>query len=205
MTSHKRHRRIAIEPLETRRLLAATGSISGYVYLDPANAGQMSSGDQGFAGMTVELESVGGSGATTLVSPGGIATTGSDGSYSFSGVAAGTYQLQITPSRLTVGTLSPGSAGKRRGRHERNPVDARRRAGGHRLQLRPARHSAELRSGANGPGNDRNAGQLPVKLGADFAHRPEQRLHSGIAGTTYAVTYTLGGSPVNVAPGTTVL
>ena len=28
---------------------------------------------------------------------------------------------------------------------------------------------------------------------------------SGIAGTTYAVTYTLGGSPVNVAPGATVL
>ena len=41
LTSHKRHRRIAIEPLETRRLLAATGSISGFVYLDPANAGQM--------------------------------------------------------------------------------------------------------------------------------------------------------------------
>ena len=85
----------------------------------------MTSGDAGFAGMTVELQSVGGApaqqgpGSTTLVSPGGIATTGADGSYSFTGVAAGTYQVQITPSpRLMVGTLSPGSAGGTAGTDE---------------------------------------------------------------------------------------
>ena len=113
--SPKRLRRIAIEPLETRRLLAATGGISGFVYLDPANTGQYASGDQGIAGMTVELLSVGSSGNTTLVSPGGITTTAADGSYRFpnlSNTSAATYEVQISPSsRLMVGAVSPGSAG----------------------------------------------------------------------------------------------
>ena len=49
----------------------------------------------------------------------GPVQTVSDGSYSFTGLAAGTYQIQISPSsKLAVGTLSPGSAGGTAGSDE---------------------------------------------------------------------------------------
>ena len=111
-SSKKMMRRIAIEPLETRRLLSVTSSISGYVYLDPQNSGAMTAGDAGLSGVTVNLESVGSQGSLTSVSGVGPVQTNSAGSYSFSNLAAGTYQVQIEPSsKLAVGTLSPGSAG----------------------------------------------------------------------------------------------
>ncbi len=116
-SSKKMLRRIAIEPLETRRLLSVTSSISGYVYLDPQNSGIMTTGDAGFGGITVNLESVGSQGGLTSAS--GPVQTNSDGSYSFSNLAAGTYQVQIQPSsKLAVGTLSPGSAGGTAGNDE---------------------------------------------------------------------------------------
>ena len=140
LTSHKRHRRIAIEPLETRRLLAATGSISGYVYLDPANAGQMSSGDQGFAGMTVELESVGRLGGHYAR----VARRHCDDRLGrvvqFLGRGGGDLPVADYAVAADSGHAL-ARLGGRDGRHERNPIDARRRAGGHRLQLRPARRS----------------------------------------------------------------
>jgi large repetitive protein len=117
--SRKLIRRIAIEPLETRRLLAVTGSISGYAYLDPAAVGGMKSGDAGFAGLTVGLKSVDSQGNLSSVSGAGPVQTKSDGSYTFTGLAAGTYQVQILPSaKLAVGTLSPGSAGGTAGNNE---------------------------------------------------------------------------------------
>ena len=53
-TSKNTFRRFAIEPLETRRLLAVTGSISGFALL-PNNAG--------VPGLTIQLQSVGSTGA----------------------------------------------------------------------------------------------------------------------------------------------
>jgi hypothetical protein len=112
LTSRKSLRRIAFEPLETRRLLAAAGAISGFAYLDPSNAGQMTAADVGFAGMTVQLQSVGSSGNLSAVSGVGPTQTLSDGSFSFSGLSAGTYQVQIEPSsKLAVGAITPGSTG----------------------------------------------------------------------------------------------
>ena len=112
-------RRIAIEPLESRRLLAVTGSISGYAYLDTQTSASRMANEAGFAGLTVQLQSVDSQGNLSSVSGVGPVQTGSDGSYSFTGLAAGTYQIQISPSsKLAVGTLSPGSAGGTAGNDE---------------------------------------------------------------------------------------
>ena len=51
-------RRIAIEPLECRRLLAVTSSLSGYAYLDTHDFGVKDADEAGFAGLTVQLQSV---------------------------------------------------------------------------------------------------------------------------------------------------
>ena len=119
LTSRKTLRRIAIEPLETRRLLSATASIAGFAYLDPSNAGQMTAADVGFPGMTVQLRSIDGSGNATAVSGVGPQQTLSDGSFDFTGLNPGTYQVQIVPSaKLSVGTLTPGSAGGTAGTNE---------------------------------------------------------------------------------------
>ncbi len=118
-TAKKMIRRIAIEPLETRRLLAVTGSLSGFAYLDPQDTGVKSAADVGFAGLTVQLESVGSGGSLSSVTGAGPVQTHSDGSYSFTGLAAGAYQIQIEPSsKLAVGKLSPGSAGGAAGNDE---------------------------------------------------------------------------------------
>jgi cyclophilin family peptidyl-prolyl cis-trans isomerase len=111
-TSKKMIRRIAIEPLETRRLLAVTGSISGYAYLDSQDSSVMAAGDAGFAGLTVQLQSVSSQGSLSNVAGVPPAQTNSSGMYNFTGLAAGTYQIQIQPSsKISVGPLSPGSAG----------------------------------------------------------------------------------------------
>ena len=197
LPSPRRYRRITIEPLETRRLLAATGSISGFIYLDPANAGTMTSGDAGFAGMTVELQSVGSSGSTTLVSPGGIATTGTDGSYSFTGVAAGTYQVQITPSpQLDVGTLSPGSAGGTAGTNEiQLTLTAGQAATDYNFALlgaNPSYISARM--------DLATTGTLGNYLSNSVLTPPtvQSTGSNGASGTTYSTSYTAGGTPVNV-------
>ncbi len=108
-----------IEPLESRRLLAVTSSLSGYAYLDPQDSGVKAADEAGFAGLTVQLQSVDSQGNLSNVSGVGPEQTLSDGSYSFTGLAAGTYQIQISPSsKLAVGILSPGSAGGTAGNDE---------------------------------------------------------------------------------------
>ena len=93
-------------------MLAVTGSLSGYAYLDTHDFGVKDADEAGFAGLTVQLQSVDSQGNLSNVSGVGPDQTVSDGSYSFTGLAAGTYQIQISPSsKLAVGILSPGSAG----------------------------------------------------------------------------------------------
>ena len=59
----------------------------------------------GFGGITVKLQSVGSGDALTAVSGVGPEQTSSDGAYSFTGLAAGTYQVTISPSsKYDVGT-----------------------------------------------------------------------------------------------------
>ena len=106
-----RFRRFAVEPLESRRLLAITGSISGFAYLDTHDFGVKDADEAGFPGLTVKLTNTDGT-AVSGVAP---VQTLSDGSFSFTGLpgdAAHTYQIRISPSpKLAIGTLSAGSAG----------------------------------------------------------------------------------------------
>ena len=112
-------RRIAIEPLELRRLLTILGSLSGFAYLDTHEFGVKDADEAGFAGLTVQLQSVNSQGKLSDVSGVGPVHTLSDGSYSFNGLAAGTYQIQILPpSNVAVGVLSPGTAGGAAGNDE---------------------------------------------------------------------------------------
>ncbi len=95
----------------TALTIVAPGSLSGYAYLDPQDAGVKETGDEGFAGLTVELQSVNGQGTLSDVPGVGPLQTAADGSYSFTGLPAGTYQIQfLPPSNLTLGALTPGTA-----------------------------------------------------------------------------------------------
>ena len=110
--SKRPFRRVAFEPLETRRLLSATGSISGFAYVDPANTGNMAAASAGLAGITMQLWSIDGQGNASAVSGVGPTQTLVDGSYKFNGLAAGSYEVQIEPSaKLAIGKLTPGTAG----------------------------------------------------------------------------------------------
>ena len=72
----------------------------------------MASASAGLGGVTMQLWSVDGQGKTSAVSGVGPTQTLADGSYQFSGLAAGNYEVQIEPSsKLAVGTLTPGTAG----------------------------------------------------------------------------------------------
>jgi hypothetical protein len=81
-----------------------TGSISGYVYLDANGNGVMDNSDWGISGAEIELSSQGSADVT-------MAYTKVDGSYTFSGLAAGTYSVtMLTPCNQpgkcdTVGVL----------------------------------------------------------------------------------------------------
>ena len=82
-----RHRRLQAERLEDRQLLA---TISGAVFNDLNADGLKNAGESGQSGWTVYLDADGngqlGTGETS-------ATTAADGSYSFDGLAAGTYTV----------------------------------------------------------------------------------------------------------------
>ena len=123
--SYQKIRRIAVEPLETRRLLAVTASVSGYALL-PSGAG--------FPGLTVQVQSVGSQGNLSSVSGVGPTQTAADGSYSFTGLAAGNYEVLVSPS-------SKLRLGGRQRRQQRYPTDPHRRRERHRLQLLDSRRA----------------------------------------------------------------
>jgi hypothetical protein len=110
----QRCRRARFEILENRLVLSPTvaavpnpanSALSGYVYL---GSGAWSSSSQGISGVTVRLLDAN-SDEVTAVSP---IQTGSDGYYKFSGLAAGTYEIQETPDPDYVdGVATAGSLG----------------------------------------------------------------------------------------------
>ena len=148
----------------------ATGSLSGFVNL--ANG-------TGFPGITVQL-SMGSS--TPLVTQ-----SLSDGSYSFSGLAAGSYELQILPSsKLAVGstenavTLTAGQSS----------------AGNNFTILGPQTDEISIRM------NLASAGTLIEFLTS--MHSPPSVAAGGSGGSTPTTTYTTGGSGVAIAPDATI-
>lgn len=87
---------------------AGTASLSGFVY----NAALATPGNfaaAGLGGVTVTLSGVDDSGAALLHT----ATTGSDGSYGFSGLRAGSYTLSVpqAPAGFRAGSAAAGSLG----------------------------------------------------------------------------------------------
>jgi SdrD B-like domain/FG-GAP-like repeat len=85
-------RRLFVEPLEDRTLLAA--SISGVVFNDLGGNGILDLGEPGLAGVMVYLDQDG-SGGFNASEP--SALTNGSGEYAFTGLTAGTYSVGVVP------------------------------------------------------------------------------------------------------------
>ncbi len=101
--SRDRRRSLRLEPLENRTLLSVNvlGSISGVAYYNPSGTGLTSSATR-LSNVTVTLYKDGGNGVfdngagdDTVI---GATQTNSSGSYSFTGLSAGTYFVQQSPA-----------------------------------------------------------------------------------------------------------
>jgi hypothetical protein len=94
MASRPRNRRrwpLFLEELEPRRLLASGGSISGVLYTDVNGLGAADSGEPALPNWTVFLDT----NNNGVLDPGEpSATTDTNGNYSFTGLAAGTYHVR---------------------------------------------------------------------------------------------------------------
>jgi VCBS repeat-containing protein len=85
------------------------GILSGFVYFDANNNGVFDSDELGIGGVTIALT---GSKASDSTSVNQTTKTASDGSYSFSGLAPGSYTLKETqPTLVTDGKDTAGSLG----------------------------------------------------------------------------------------------
>lgn len=83
------------------------GSLSGFVYVDNNDSGQKLAGDAPIAGVTLTLVRTDGASPLTI----GTTTTAADGSYSFPGLAPGTYKVVETqPSAYLDGLDSKNGA-----------------------------------------------------------------------------------------------
>jgi hypothetical protein len=101
---------IALSPGQTATALfgnqavaAATGSISGLKFDDANGNGAQDAGESGVAGVTINLFAASG-GALVATT-----TTGADGTFSFAGVDAGSYQVSEVVPEGFVQTLPGGS------------------------------------------------------------------------------------------------
>jgi len=84
--------------------LASPASISGFKFIDVNGNGARDAGEPGGAGVTIRLSGPGGTGTGVQT------TTASDGSFTFNGVAPGTYLVsEVVPVGFTQ--TSPGGAG----------------------------------------------------------------------------------------------
>ena len=95
---------------------ATSGSLAGFVYVNSSNDGQrltpQGEAKPGLSGVTVRLLSQNSLGTWTDVSGKSPLQTGANGSYSFTSLAAGTYELQVTPPADFVnGTDTAGTVG----------------------------------------------------------------------------------------------
>ena len=73
-----------------------TASLAGYVYFDGSDSGQWSASDMGMGGVTVRLFSGGSDGIWTEVTAKSPTQTKPSGAFSFTGLAAGNYQIRET-------------------------------------------------------------------------------------------------------------
>ncbi|WP_390620259.1 SdrD B-like domain-containing protein [Rubripirellula amarantea] len=100
---------------------AQPASVSGFVYVDADNDGVRDAGEQGIAGVRVQLVPI------NTIAPGSslTVTTAADGSYTFTGLAPGSYEvIEVDqPSYLNDGLDSAGTVGGRSVGTAHNPGD----------------------------------------------------------------------------------
>ena len=104
----------ATDPFNAQTTATATseaptyGSVSGKVFSDRNNSGTVDADDSGIAGVTVTLNGTTANSTPVMLST----TTDSSGSYSFTSVVEGTYEVTETqPAGFDDGTDSIGTAG----------------------------------------------------------------------------------------------
>jgi hypothetical protein len=96
----------AVTPDVTPPPPSGTATLSGFVYLDSNKSATRDSGESGISGITITLTGFDTNGNAVNLT----AVSGSDGSYSFTNLAAGTYQLtEQLPSLYYKGTNAVGS------------------------------------------------------------------------------------------------
>jgi hypothetical protein len=101
-------RRLAIETLESKRLLHAEGALSGFDYIDADGDGMHGAAELGVPGVVISLSGSDSSGASVDRS----ALTDEDGAYSFDDLEPGTYQLtKRQPAALVDSLASTNVAG----------------------------------------------------------------------------------------------
>ena len=169
--NRSRSRRLLLEPLEDRCLLA---TISGYVYDDSANnSGVKQASDPGIAGCIVNL--------TGTDNQGGWVTsaceTNAHGEYGFTNVNAGLYTLTLTPpAGYLDGTDTLGTAGGKVGNEQFSAINlaATTTASGYNFaELRPASlagcvwDDTDNNDGIMEPGEPAIAGSNVMLIGTD--------------------------------------
>jgi hypothetical protein len=102
-----RSRRAVVEPLEQRRLLALTTSISGLKFGDLNHNGNQDAGESGLSGWTIALD-----GTDTFLGPVHLTTsTDAQGKYNFDNkVFAGTFTISEVQQNGWVETAPPGGS-----------------------------------------------------------------------------------------------
>jgi len=188
---------------DTASLSIGTASISGFVYVDTNNDGlrTRSNGDVhlGLAGVPIRLLSKDSGGNWTEVSGKSPVLTGSDGSYSFTGVAPGTYRIQENgPGKFLDGIDSLGTVGgTTKGTASDDLFEVALAAGesgsGYNFGergLRPGMVTLRLFLASSGSGS-----QIIAQLDA----APVVDLTSSASGTGRSTTYQAGGSAVAIA------
>jgi cyclophilin family peptidyl-prolyl cis-trans isomerase len=184
--------------LTVNAVIATTGSISGYVYIDSNNDGlRFTSGGNAhlpLAGVALTLYMQNGSGGWEQTA---AAVTAADGSYSFTGLAAGTYKIVESQSIYyldgveTAGTVN----GATRGTAGSDEIT---------LDLQAGENAVEYNFGECGI--KANYFSIRMLLGsylsslaslAQINSAPVVKLSA--ASANYSTTYTTGGSAVAIA------
>ncbi len=100
---------------------ATPAAIAGFVYVDTNNNGKRDTGEQGIAGVRVQLVPIDTIASQSVL----IATTDGNGAYSFTGLAPGSYEvIEISqPAGLNDGLDTPGTIGGKTVGIAENPGD----------------------------------------------------------------------------------
>jgi cyclophilin family peptidyl-prolyl cis-trans isomerase len=188
---------------DTASLSVGAASLSGFVYIDNNNDGLRTRSDGqahlGIAGVAVRLLVKGTDGAWTEVAGKSPVLTGSDGSYSFTGLAAGTYRIKEDgPANFLDGIDSLGTvSGTARGTVGEDSFE---------VVLAAGESGSEYNFGERGLragvgllrfflASSGSASQIIPQLNA----APVVDLAASVAGTGRTTTYPAGGAAVAIA------